>query len=459
MLNSSNTTIGGIAAGAGNVIAGYTSTGIDVSGAASTGTVIQGNFIGTDVGGTLDLTAGLYGITLQTSATGVLIGGTTANSGNTIANHSTNGVRLAATAGTGNQVRGNSIYDNTAIGIDAGVAGATANDDESDGIQNHPVLTSALYDDDVVTVAGTLTSTASTTFLIDFYSNDATNGDQGQTFLGFISVTTDVTGNATFQHTFTDLLVATDVITATATEDLGGGSFGSTSEFSAAQSISDGSPTINEIIKLYANDAAASDSFGVSVAIDGHLAIVGATGDDDNGADSGSAYVYEFDGVNWNQVVKLTPTDGVGADNFGSSVAIDGNCAVVGAIGDDDTASSSGSAYVFEYDGTAWTEVAKLNASDATANDWFGSAVAISGNRIAIGPNRMMTTHYRLQAASICSISTVSVPGTRLASFTRAILRQSTISVQAWQWKVTECWLVRTAKTLRGQRGWQRLRI
>ena len=95
--------------------------------------------------------------------------------------------------------------------------------------------------------------------------------------------------------------------------------------------------------------------------------------------------MYEFDGVDWNEVVKLTPADGVASDQFGSSVAIDGNRVVVGAIGDDDTASSSGSAYVFEYDGTAWNEVAKLNASDATANDWFGSAVAISGDRIAIG--------------------------------------------------------------------------
>ena len=144
LFNSANAQVGGIEAGAGNVIGGYSTYGIVVAGASSAGTVIEGNFIGTDVTGTFDLTDGQYGITIDSAATGVTIGGILAGAGNTIANNSVNGVRLTAAAGTGNSVRGNRIYDNTGIGIDAGVAGATANDDESDGIQNYPVLDQCL---------------------------------------------------------------------------------------------------------------------------------------------------------------------------------------------------------------------------------------------------------------------------------------------------------------------------
>ena len=118
----------------------------------------------------------------------------------------------------------------------------------------------------------------------------------------------------------------------------------------------------------------ASDSFGVSIAIDGDRAIVGAQNDDDNGSASGSVYIFEFDGTNWNEIAKLTPEFAASTDLFGVSVDIDGNRAVVGATGDDDNgASGSGSAYVFEFDGTSWSQVGKLLASDATANDSFGS--------------------------------------------------------------------------------------
>ena len=154
LFNSVNAQVGGIEAGGGNVIGGYTTYGIMVAGAPSAGIVIEGNFVGTDVTGTSDLTDGQYGIAIDNSATGVTIGGILAGAGNTIANNSVNGVRLTATAGTGNAVRGNRIYDNTGIGIDAGVVGATANDDESDGIQNYPVLNSALYNDDLSPLPG-----------------------------------------------------------------------------------------------------------------------------------------------------------------------------------------------------------------------------------------------------------------------------------------------------------------
>jgi N-acetylneuraminic acid mutarotase len=73
--------------------------------------------------------------------------------------------------------------------------------------------------------------------------------------------------------------------------------------------------------------------------------------DDDHGENSGSAYVFHFDGSEWVQQAKLLPADGETSDKFGVSVDIDGNMIIVGAEEDDDTAVNAGSAYVFQFDG------------------------------------------------------------------------------------------------------------
>jgi esterase/lipase superfamily enzyme len=100
-----------------------------------------------------------------------------------------------------------------------------------------------------------------------------------------------------------------------------------------------------QLAKLTAADAAASDEFGRSVAISGNTAIVGAYRDDDAGTDSGSAYL--FDVATGAQLAKLTDADAAGVDFFGASVAISDNTAIVGARFDDDVGSDSGSAYLF----------------------------------------------------------------------------------------------------------------
>lgn len=137
--------------------------------------------------------------------------------------------------------------------------------------------------------------------------------------------------------------------------------------------------------KLVASDAVASDYFGWSVAIDGDRAIVGAFLVDDNGDRSGAAYIYERN-VNGNWVeTKLTASDGASGDVFGRSVAIDGNLAIVGASLDDDNGSQSGSVYVFEHDGNGnWIET-KLTSSDGDTEDYFGESVSIDGNRAIVG--------------------------------------------------------------------------
>ena len=142
----------------------------------------------------------------------------------------------------------------------------------------------------------------------------------------------------------------------------------------------------DQLFKLLADDGAEEDRFGLSVAISGATAIVGAYWDDDNGFKSGSAYL--FDTTTGKQLFKLLPDDGAAGDFFGSSVAISGTTAIVGAYYDDDNGFNSGSAYLFDISNPKNpVQIAKLLANDGAERDHFGESVAISGtpsNEIAI---------------------------------------------------------------------------
>ncbi|MDH3328579.1 MAG: FG-GAP repeat protein, partial [Desulfobulbaceae bacterium] len=143
--------------------------------------------------------------------------------------------------------------------------------------------------------------------------------------------------------------------------------------------------------KLSPDDGAATDYFSDSVAISNDTIIVGADGDDDNGTDSGSAYVFVKPVKGWadmTQTAKLTAGDGAEGDEFGLSVAISGNTIVATAFDDDDNGSNSGSAYVFTRPVTGWvdmTQTSKFTADDGAEGDEFGLSVAISGNTIVVG--------------------------------------------------------------------------
>ena len=136
--------------------------------------------------------------------------------------------------------------------------------------------------------------------------------------------------------------------------------------------------------KLIASDGETDDDFGQTVSIDGDYAIIGAPWDDDNGDHSGSAYVFKRDGTAWNEEAKLLASDGATGDFFSWSVSIDGDYAIIGAKGDDSEI-GPGSAYVFKRDGTAWNEEAKLLASDGATGDYFGCSVSIDGDYAIIG--------------------------------------------------------------------------
>ena len=138
------------------------------------------------------------------------------------------------------------------------------------------------------------------------------------------------------------------------------------------------------VVKLTASDAATKDRFGRWVDINGDTAVVGAY----FAGGSGSAYVFQRDvggADNWGEVEKLTASDAALGDRFGVSVDINGDTVIVGAYFTD---GSSGSAYVFRRDAGGvdnWGEVKKLNASDTAAEDSFGSSVAISGDTAIVG--------------------------------------------------------------------------
>ena len=129
------------------------------------------------------------------------------------------------------------------------------------------------------------------------------------------------------------------------------------------------------------------DHLGQAVAISGNFAIIGAyqSAVGVNNA-QGSASIYQYDGTNWVFMQKLTDATGAANDNFGYSVSISGNYAIVGANMDDVGANANqGSASIYQYNGSSWVLMQKMIDANGAANDYFGYAVSISGNYVIIG--------------------------------------------------------------------------
>ena len=147
----------------------------------------------------------------------------------------------------------------------------------------------------------------------------------------------------------------------------------------------------SQVAKLTASDGAMSDFFGAAVSVGGDTIVVGASADDDNGIQSGSASVFVKPAAGWSsttETAKLTASGGAAGDLFGTRVSVDGDTIVVGADLDDGNGEDSGSAYIFVRPIAGWvsaTETAKLTASDRAVNDRFGDSVAVDGNTIVVG--------------------------------------------------------------------------
>ncbi len=159
------------------------------------------------------------------------------------------------------------------------------------------------------------------------------------------------------------------------------GSFSDSNGFESGAAYLFDVTTGNQITKLIPNDAQAGDLFGRSVEISGNVAIIGSYFDDDNGDQSGSAYL--FDITTGNQLSKLLPNDGHQNGWFGTSLAMSGNTALVGSPGASNNASGSSSAYLFDV--TTGNQISKLTPTNGVPSDRFGESVAISGNTAIVG--------------------------------------------------------------------------
>ena len=139
--------------------------------------------------------------------------------------------------------------------------------------------------------------------------------------------------------------------------------------------------------ELTAADGVAADEFGHSVALSGDTALVGAWHKTVAAqATAGAAYVFVRSGAIWAQQQELSLASPVAADAFGASVAVSTDTALVGAPGRDLVAAvNAGAAYVFVRSGAAWSQQAALTAGDAAANDLFGSSVALDTNSAIVG--------------------------------------------------------------------------
>ncbi|MDW3179674.1 MAG: right-handed parallel beta-helix repeat-containing protein [Acidimicrobiia bacterium] len=218
-----------------NVIGSATSHGVLLSSADNA--VVAGNTIGTDAAGSAAWTIGGHGVLLENTSELNMIGGTLTADANTITNAALSGVAVPATAGSNNSILRNEIAANTGLGIDLDVDGVTPNS-SVDGWLDYPDITS------VVSSGGTLTTefdldVPAGAYRIEFFNNlsgaDASGFGEGETFVHATTATHTGSGTESFSVNFAGSFG--DIITATATQDLGGGSFGSTSEFSGAVAV------------------------------------------------------------------------------------------------------------------------------------------------------------------------------------------------------------------------------
>ncbi len=153
--------------------------------------------------------------------------------------------------------------------------------------------------------------------------------------------------------------------------------------------------------KLIPSVTRARDEFGTSVAIHNNTIVVGTNYHDDGAVDGGAAFVFVRNGTTWSEQAKLLASDAADYAWFGLSVAVHGDRIAVGAIYDDATATDAGAAYIFQRTGNAWTQQAKLLASDGAAGDTFGFAVALEGNRAVVGANAFEGTNGVMGAAYV----------------------------------------------------------
>ena len=269
---SPGTIIGGSAAGAGNIIgANGISSGaaISIGDDGSDNTVVQGNYIGTDAGGSLDLGNIRSGVEVRgtsnaaTSPLNTLIGGTAAGEGNVIRFNDLDGVRIRNVA-VDVAILGNSIDRNDQQGIDLWANSTNDNvtsndagdgDSGSNNLMNFPVITSAIWNAGNVDVNFDL-DVAAGNYRIEFFRNptsvDPSGNGEGETYMDHANIAHGGTGVESFSTSFSGSLG--DILSATATEELSGPTFVNTSEFSSTFTVTAGAAVTAAEAEISPND-------------------------------------------------------------------------------------------------------------------------------------------------------------------------------------------------------------
>ncbi len=166
--------------------------------------------------------------------------------------------------------------------------------------------------------------------------------------------------------------------------------------------------SVSQIAKIQSSDAEEYDHFGGSVSIYGDYIVVGAENEDTNGSNAGSVYIFKIDtNDSVSQITKIQSSDAEEYDHFGGSVSINGDYIVVGAYGKDTNSSNAGNAYIFKIDtNDSVSQIAKIQASDAEAYDYFGNSVSINGDYIVVGAKDEDTNGSSAGSAYIFKIDT-----------------------------------------------------
>ena len=171
--------------------------------------------------------------------------------------------------------------------------------------------------------------------------------------------------------------------------------------------------------KLTASDGESLEFFGESVSISGDTSLISATGDAENGTLSGSAYVFVRDAAGmWSEQQKLTPSDGAPVGFFGRSVSISADTALIGASGDRDNGRDSGAAYVYVRDDAGtWHLQQKLTASDGASGDVFGLSVSLFEDTAVIGASGAAYVFVRDNTGTWNEVQKLNDSGNLAASF------------------------------------------
>ena len=362
---------------------------VDDSASTPEGTAININVVSNDTdaeGDTLSVTA----VTTPTNGTAAITTGSTTtvtytpNAGFT----GTDGFDYTVSDGT-DTTTGTVNVTVTAVNDPPIAVDDSASTPEDTAININVVSNDTDAEGDTLSVTAVTTPTSGTAVILQGSTTTVTYTPNAN-FVGTDSFTYTVSdGNDTDTGTVTiiigDPLIKPTGLTATAGKNQAALTWDNPSN----NSITGYEYLKEQVAKLTASDGAADDYFGYSVAVDGDTMVVGAWKDDDNGAESGSAYVYIRQSGTWNQAAKLTASDGATNDWLGYSIAMDGDTIVIGAVGDDDDkGKDSGSAYVFTKPTNGWattSTAAKLTASDGATQDYFGHSVAVHGDTIVVG--------------------------------------------------------------------------